>query len=61
LGISGDRSTGSWSLDALNSILGNSNPAEERTANAAETSVRLQQETNRQLRKMSGNTLSYGG
>jgi TP901 family phage tail tape measure protein len=61
LGISGDRSTGSWSLDALNSILGNSNPAEERTANAAETSVRLQQETNRQLRKMSEQTLAYGG
>ena len=61
LGMFGGRAVGSWSAEALNSMLGGSNPAEERTANAAETSVRLQVETNRQLRKISGNTLSYGG
>jgi hypothetical protein len=61
LGMFGGRAVGSWSAEALNSMLGGSNPAEERTANAAETSVKLQVETNRQLRKISGNTLSYGG
>ena len=32
-----------------------------RTASASESSVRLQQETNRYLRKMSSQALSYGG
>ena len=34
---------------------------EQRTANASENTVRLQQETNRYLKKMSTQTLTYGG
>ena len=34
---------------------------DQRTANASETSVRLQQETNRYLKKMSAQALTYGG
>ena len=32
-----------------------------RTASASESTVRLQQETNRYLKKMSAQTLTYGG
>lgn len=53
---------GSWSLKELSSILGNSGDYDSRTANASESSVRLQQETNRYLRKMySSMDMSYGG
>ena len=57
----GDRSSsGSWSLKELSGLLGDSD-YEARTANASETSVRLQQETNRYLKRMVSETLTYGG
>lgn len=52
-------SMGSWSLKELNGLLGHD--YDSRTAAATENSVKLQQETNRYLRKMSSATLSYGG
>ncbi|MGN0880120.1 MAG: phage tail tape measure protein [Oligosphaeraceae bacterium] len=64
-GLSADRggersSAGSWSLRELKGMFGNSD-FDQRTANASESSVRLQQETNRYLRKMSAQALTYGG
>ena len=56
-----DRSSvGSWSLKELAGLMG-STDYDARTASASESSVRLQQETNRYLRKMSSQALSYGG
>lgn len=56
-----DRSSvGSWSLKELAGLMGNTD-YDARTASATESSVRLQQETNRYLRKMSSQALSYGG
>ena len=37
------------------------NDFDQRTANASVSTVRLQQETNRYLKKMSTQTLTYGG
>ena len=64
-GLSADRggersSAGSWSLRELKGMFG-SNDFDQRTANASESTVRLQQETNRYLKKMSAQTLTYGG
>ena len=64
-GLSADRggergSAGSWSLRELKGMFGNTD-FEQRTANASENTVRLQQETNRYLKKMSTQTLTYGG
>ena len=64
-GLSADRggersSAGSWSLRELKGMFGNTD-FEQRTANASENTVRLQQETNRYLKKMSSQTLTYGG
>ena len=64
-GLSADRggersSAGSWSLRELKGMFGD-NDFDQRTANASENTVRLQQETNRYLRKMSAQTLAYGG
>ena len=61
LSADGERGqSGSWSLKELTGLLGDSD-YEARTANASETSVRLQQETNRYLKKMASETLTYGG
>lgn len=50
---------GSFSAENLNAMLGNSSP-QERTAKAAEESVRQQKETNRRLKKMnSSGALTY--
>jgi len=64
-GVGGaDRSTGSWSLRELQGALG-TNDCERRTASAAESSVWLQQETNRYLKKIYSRQetagLTYGG
>ncbi|HOQ61752.1 MAG TPA: phage tail tape measure protein, partial [Vicinamibacterales bacterium] len=64
-GLSADRggeraSAGSWSLRELKGMFGDSD-YDQRTASASESSVRLQQETNRYLKKMSAQTLTYGG
>jgi len=64
-GLSADRggersSAGSWSLRELKGMFGD-NDFDQRTANASESTVRLQQETNRYLKKMSTQTLAYGG
>ena len=61
LSADGERGqSGSWSLKELSGLLGDSD-YEARTANASETSVRLQQETNRYLKRMASETLTYGG
>ena len=62
-GVGGGRereATGSWSLRELKGMFGTSD-YDERTASASENSVRLQAETNRYLKKMSSQTLAYGG
>ncbi len=64
-GVGGaDRSMGSWSLRELQGMLG-TNDCDRRTASASENSVRLQQETNRYLKKIYSRQetsgLSYGG
>ena len=64
-GLSADRggersSAGSWSLRELKGMFAASD-FDQRTANASESTVRLQQETNRYLRKMSAQALTYGG
>ena len=53
-------SSGSWSLKELSGLLGDGD-CDSRTAAASEASVRLQQETNRYLKKMASETLTYGG
>lgn len=62
-GVGGGRereAAGSWSLRELKGMFGR-NDYDERTASATENSVRLQAETNRYLKKMSSQTLAYGG
>jgi len=59
-GVSGDSAIGSWSLKELGDLLSGGD-ADERTASATENTVRLQRETNKYLRKISTQTLSYGG
>lgn len=65
IGSAGERSSfGSWSLRELQGALG-VNDCERRTASAAESSVRLQQEANRYLKRIYSRQetagLSYGG
>ena len=59
-GVGGDAAVGSWSLKELGNLLSGGD-AEERTASATENSVKLQRETNKFLRRISTQTLSYGG
>ncbi len=64
-GLSADRggersSAGSWSLRELKGMFGDKD-YDSRTASASEASVRLQQETNRYLKRMSAQALTYGG
>ena len=64
-GLSADRggersSAGSWSLRELKGMFGKDDYG-ARTASASESTVRLQQETNKYLKKMSAQTLTYGG
>lgn len=59
----GGKAVGAWSAKELDAMLGVRNSAQERTAKAAEESVRQQKETNKRLGKMerssNGAALSY--
>ncbi|OQA79897.1 MAG: Phage-related minor tail protein [Lentisphaerae bacterium ADurb.Bin242] len=59
--VVGDKATGSWSAEALDSMLGSSS-AQERTATATEESARQQKETNKHLKKIenSSGSITYG-
>ena len=59
--VVGDKALGSWSAEALDSMLGNTS-AQERTAAATEESARQQKETNKHLKKIenSSTSITYG-
>jgi len=50
------KAVGAWSASELDAMLGGDGSIQERTANAAEETVRQQKETNKQLKQMAKNT-----
>nr|DAG83151.1 MAG TPA: minor tail protein [Caudoviricetes sp.] len=57
---SGAKSVGAWSAEELDALLGGGGTAQERTAKATEESVRLQKETNKQLKRMEKSSSGSG-